>query len=193
VKEVEVLAFKRTDIGTKFAKNLRAEGMAPGVLYGGEQPVHFYAPMIMFKDLLYSPNMYKVNLNVEGTVYACLLQDVTFHPVSEVILHVDFLLMRAGVPVKAEVPIVFEGTSPGVQLGGKFMQKIRRIKVKALPENLPSEVVINISKLELGKNVRVSDIKKGEFEILANPQISVAAVTIPRALKSQQAEEAKKK
>jgi large subunit ribosomal protein L25 len=192
MKSLEIIGFKRANLGKSESKRLREESMVPCVLYGGEEQVHFYAPMILFRDLVYSPVVYEVDLNIEGTHHKAVMQAIQFHPVNEMLLHVDFLLMNDKKEIKIDIPVKFVGVSPGVLAGGKLVTKLRKLKVKALPANLPDFVEVNISDLELGKSVKVSKIKAENYTILTNPASPVATVTIPRALKSAQTEAAKK-
>ncbi|WP_299824943.1 50S ribosomal protein L25/general stress protein Ctc [uncultured Pontibacter sp.] len=193
MKTLEIIGFKRANLGKAQTKELRNESYVPGVLYGGAEQVHFYAPAILFRDLVYSPEVYEVDLNIEGTHYRAIMQDVQFHPVNEMLLHVDFLELNDEKPVKIDIPVKMIGNSPGVMLGGKLVTKLRKLKVKALPANLPDYIEVDISELELGKSIKVGKIKAGDFEILSNPLAPVATVTIPRALKSAQMEEARGK
>ncbi len=193
MQTLEIIGFKRANLGKQQSKELRNESYVPGVLYGGGEQVHFYAPAILFRDLIYSPVVYEVDLNIEGTHYRTVLQDAQFHPVNEMLLHVDFLLLHEDKEVKLDIPVKMVGVSPGVLLGGKLVTKLRKLRVKALPANLPDQVEVDISDLELGKSIKVGKIKAGNFEILSNPLAPVATVTIPRALKSAQTEEARGK
>ncbi len=193
MKTLEIIGFKRANLGKAQTKELRNESYVPGVLYGGAEQVHFYAPAILFRDLVYSPEVYEVDLNIEGTHYRAVLQDIQFHPVNEMLLHVDFLELNDEKTVKLDIPVKFVGNSPGVMAGGKLVTKLRKLKVKALPANLPDAIEVDISDLELGKSIKVSKIKKGDYEILTSGNAPVATVTIPRALKSAQMEEARGK
>lgn len=186
MKTLDLIGYKRTELGSKYSKALRLEGNVPCVLYGGEENVHFYVPMILFRELVYTPEVHFVNMDVEGTEYKCILQDIQFHPVSEVILHADFLLLQDDKELKMEIPVGFEGTSPGLQQGGKLVTKLRKIKVSALPDNMPDRIIASIEGLELGKSVKVGSIETKDFTILNNPLITVASVEIPRALRSAQ-------
>ena len=187
MKKLEIIGYKRANLGKKEAKQLRREANVPCVLYGGEKQVHFHSPMILFRELLYTPDAYLVNLDVEGDEYKCILQDVQFHPVSEMILHADFLEYTEDKPVKMEIPVKPVGNSPGVQVGGRLMTKIRKLKVRALAKDLPDYINVDISDLELGKSVKVKDIKAENFEILNSPSNPVLSVEIPRALRSKKA------
>lgn len=186
MKSVEIVGFKRANLGKNIARDLRMAGSVPCVLYGGKESVNFHVPMILFRDLVYSPNAYTVELNIEGTIYNAILQDIQFHPVSETILHADFLELVPGKEVKMNIPVKFSGTAVGVTKGGKLNAKMRKLKVSALPENLPDFIEVDIASLDLGKTIKVSQIKAEGFQILNAQSIPVVSVDIPRALRGKQ-------
>jgi large subunit ribosomal protein L25 len=185
MKTLEIIGYKRANLGKKESKDLRLEGLAPCVLYGGKQQVHFYTPMILFRDLLYTPNVYQVDLNIEGTHYKAVLQDAQFHPVNEMILHVDFLEMNDEKPLKIAIPLRLQGTAPGVQKGGKLISKLRKLQIKALPAHIPDFIDVDVSGLDLGKSIKVGEIKADNFQVLNNPSTPVASIEIPRALRGK--------
>ena len=187
MKSLEIVGFKRANLGKKEAKQLRLDSYVPCVMYGAGEQVHFSAPAILFRELLYTPEVHIVDLNVEGTVYRAIVQEAQFHPVNEMLLHVDFLQLQDGKEVKMDIPVKYVGVSPGVQQGGKLVSKLRKVKVKALPENLPDYVEVNISDLELGKSIKVNKVQPTNYTILTNPLAPIATVTIPRALKGAMA------
>ena len=125
MKTVEIIGYNRANLGKSEAKRLRAEVQVPCVIYGGDEQVHFYAPMILFRDLVYTDEAHFVHVNVEGLEFRAILQDIQFHPVSDVILHADFLQIFEGKVVKMDIPVHFEGTSPGVTKGGTLIKKRR--------------------------------------------------------------------
>jgi large subunit ribosomal protein L25 len=189
MKSVEILGFKREKTGKKNAKALRLDAQVPCVLYGGESEVHFHSPMIFFRDLVYTPNAHTVDLNIEGDEYKAILQDIQFHPVSEMILHADFLLLKEDKPVKVAVPVKFTGTAPGVQQGGKLVVKTKKLTIKALPKNLPDFITVDISGMELGKSIKVKDLMTEGFEILDAPSNPIVSIEIPRGLRGKVGEE----
>lgn len=191
MKNLEIIGYKRANLGKKASSDLRLDGYAPCVLYGGKDQVHFYTPMILFKELLYSPNVYQVDLNIEGDQYKAILQDAQFHPVNEVILHVDFLELQEDKPVRMEVPIKFTGVAPGVQKGGKLIPKLRKLAIKALPADIPDYITVDISNLDLGKSIKTGEVKAENYTILSSPNIPIATVEIPRALRGKGEEAAK--
>ena len=189
MKTLEIIGYKRANLGKAESKRLRAESNVPCVLYGGNEQVHFYSPMILFRDLVYTPNAHFVNLDIEGVEYKCILQDIQFHPVSEVILHADFLLLDDKKHVKMDIPVKTVGTAPGIQAGGKLVMKQRKLSVRALPANMPDFIELDINELTLGKSAKVGEIKADGYEILNSPLVSVASVDVPRALRGKSAAE----
>ena len=163
MKSVEIVGFQRANLGKTDSKALRAESNVPCVLYGGEEQIHFYVPVILFRPLVYTPNAHVVDLNIEGRKFTAILQDIQFHPVNESILHADFLQLFEDKQVKINVPV----------------------KVMALPAQLPDFVEVDVAHLDLGKTVKVSSIVADGFTILAAPNVPVVTIDIPRALKSQ--------
>ena len=182
MQTLEIIGFKRANLGKSAAKSLRAEGNVPCVIYGGENQIHFYAPVIQFKELVYTPNVYFVNLNIEGEEIKCILQEIQFHPVSEIILHVDFLQLFTGKKVSMDIPVTLIGQSPGVLNGGVLVKKRRTLLVEALPENMPSDIEVSIDGLDFHKSVKVEVVEELDFTILDPGQDSIAVVEIPRAL-----------
>lgn len=187
MKQVEIIGYNRANLGKKGSKDLRLDSNVPCVLYGGESQLHFHVPMFLFRDIIYTGVACTVLLNLEGKQYPCVVQEVQFHPINEMLLHVDFLLLDPKKPVKMNIPIKFEGTSPGVIKGGKLVQKVSTLQVKALPANLPDFIPVDISKLELAKSVKVGEIKAENFTILNAKSIPVCTITIPRSLKQEEA------
>ena len=189
MKTVEIIGYKRANLGKADSKRLREDSNVPCVLYGGKDQIHFYSPMILFRELVYTPDAAFVNLNIEGEEYQAILQDVQFHPVSEIILHADFLLLVDDKPVKMDIPVKFSGNAPGVVAGGKLMVKLRKVRIKALPAKMPEDITLDISGLELGKSIKVESIETADFEILNSSRVTIASVEIPRALKGGEDEE----
>lgn len=184
MKTIEIIGYKRANLGKQEAKQLRRAAHAPCVLYGGKEQIHFYTPMALLKDLVYTPDAHFVHLNIESKAYQCILQDIQFHPVSEMILHVDFLQIFASKQVKMPIPTMIKGQAPGVTKGGNLAKKLRKLPVLAYPKDMPEHIEVDVSALDLGQMVRVRDIKTKHYTILALPGMPVASVEIPRALRS---------
>ena len=180
MKTIEIIGYKRANLGKSKSKKLRDEGNVPCVIYGGKEQIHFYSPMILFRDLVYSPGANFVQLNIEGKIKSAILQDIQFHPVSEIILHADFLELDDNKKIKMEIPVKFLGNAPGVLQGGKILTRIRKLSILAYPKNMPEFIEIDISHLELGKSVKVEEILDDQYNILNSPLVSVVSVNIPR-------------
>ena len=182
----------RKEVGTKYARAVRKTGHVPCVVYGGENVVHFHAHKNAFSKLVYTPEFKKVEINLDGSTYHAIIKDTQFHPVTDALVHVDFIELVSGKKVKAEVPVVITGTAPGIKVGGKLQQSIRKVKIEATPSTLIDSVSVDVSNLELGESVRIRDITAIDgVAILNPPAIPVAAIVIPRALRSAMTEDAK--
>jgi large subunit ribosomal protein L25 len=185
---MEIVAVKgqvRSDVGKKSSKAVRKEGLVPCVIYGTHDTMHFTIDPKAVKPLIYTPEFKLAEIDLDGAAYKCIVKDIQFHPVSDEIVHIDFLSLADGQKVKVEVPLKFEGVSPGMKLGGKLQQNLRRVKIKTTPEHLVDRLVLDISHLELGQAVRVRDIAEIEgIEIMSPPGTPVASIEIPRALRS---------
>jgi large subunit ribosomal protein L25 len=189
---VKVNGTARTGTGKSAAKGDRAQGGIPCVLYGGNDNVHFTTSWADVRHLVYTSDFKTAEISVDGNTYTALVKDVQFHPVTEAIQHVDFLLLTPGTPVKVTLPLRLKGQSPGVKAGGKLLQSVRKIKVKCLPEKMVEELFLDISGLDLGGAGRVRDIEKVDgIEIMMASAIPVVTIEIPRALRAAQAAEAK--
>lgn len=189
MKTIEIIGYKRANLGKSFSKQLRNEGNVPCVLYGGEEQIAFYAPMYLFRDLVYTKEAHFVILNIEGEEYRAILQDIQFHPVADYIMHADFLQLFEGKSVKMNIPVVLDGQAPGVTKGGTLILKRRHLVVKALPKNMPEQIHVNIGGLDFHSAVKVQDIETGDYDILDTPRASIAVVEIPRALRGKSKEE----
>ncbi|WP_370086199.1 50S ribosomal protein L25/general stress protein Ctc [Ekhidna sp.] len=188
MKTVEIIGYKRANLGKTEAKRLREEGMVPCVVYGGDHQIHFYAPMILFRDLVYTDEAHFALLTIEGEPepFEAIIQDVQFHPVSEIIMHADFLQLFRGTPIKMNIPVHPVGTAPGIQQGGKLIRKVKYLQIKALPKNMPEYIEVDVSKLGLGKSIKVGELEVGEYEILNSPLVTLAGIEVPRALKGKE-------
>ncbi len=177
----------RSEFGKKASKATRREGLVPCVAYGKDKVIHFSAKPKAFKSLIYTPDFKVAELNIEGETHRAIIKDSQFHPVTDELLHLDFLLLIEGQSIVTQIPVRTTGVAPGVKLGGKLMQPTRRLKIKTTPENLVDHLTVDISDLDLGKSVRVRDVKAIDgIQIMTSPGIPLVAVEIPRALRSAQ-------
>lgn len=166
MKVIEINATEREDLGGKFARKLRKEGNVPCVVYGGNDPVHFYAPVLAFRDLVYTGEAKKAAINVNGKTIECVMQDIQFHPVSDQIVHIDFIQLVEGKMITMDIPVVLNGTARGVLNGGVLKKTLRKLSVRALPGELPDSIEIDITKLRIGKSIRVRDLAPAGYSIL---------------------------
>ena len=187
MKKLEIIGFKRANLDSASLSELRESGNAPCVVYGPgiKEQIHFYSPIILFRDLIYTPEVHMVDLNIEGTIIKAVLKDAQFHPVSEALLHADFVAFAEDKAIKFEIPVKVVGSSPGLAKGGKLELKTRVLKVKGLAKDFPDVIPVDISKLDLGKSFKVEDVKVEGFEILTNPNVSILTIGIPRALRGK--------
>lgn len=185
MNSVEIKGNLRTDLAKAETKKLRSEDLVPCVLYGTKEPIHFSTHANSFKKLIYTPDAYLVALEVDGKKYEAVLQDAQYHPVSDKLIHADFLVISADKPVTIEVPVKTTGNSKGVIAGGRLVVNLRQVKVKALPKLLPDVVTVDITGVTIGGTVKVKDLKLGEgVEVLNAPNAVVVAVKTTRVSKS---------
>ncbi|MCB0509979.1 MAG: 50S ribosomal protein L25 [Chitinophagales bacterium] len=173
----------RTDMGKKATQALRNEGMIPCVLYGGKENVHFAVTLKQIKDIVFTDKFVVADITVNGKTHEAILKDSDFHPINDTILHLDFQELVKGKKVKVEIPVKLTGTAPGVKAGGKLELSLRKLIVKTTPENLLSEIEVNVGHLTLGKSVKVRDLKT-DLEIMNSLGNPIAQVIIPRAMRS---------
>lgn len=161
-------------------KKLRAEGKVPCVLYGGKEQVHFSAPVLDFRHLVYTPDVHTVNVNVGGKSYTAIMKDIQFHPVTDKIMHIDFLELFDDKAVSIAIPIKITGNSVGVRAGGVLVNKMRKLNISALPKHLPDYVEVKIDDLNIGQDVRVRDISMDGVTFLDSPGNVIAGVKTTR-------------
>jgi large subunit ribosomal protein L25 len=180
MKKVSMSGSLRGNVGKKDAKALRNQGRVPCVLYGGKEQIHFSLEAKAFKPLLDTPDAAFSVLHIDGKEYEAFLQDIQFHPVSDNIYHADFLELMPGKEIIMSVPTSFTGNSIGVIRGGRLMKKLRRLQLRAFPQNMVGVVDIDITNIDIGQSVAVKDIKIENVRILDNPNSIVATVKSTR-------------
>jgi len=190
MKSITIQGTKRESVGKKSTKALRDAELVPCVVYGGEETLNFSAEERAFKGLVYTPEAHTVSIEVDGKTIPAVLQDIQFHPLTDKILHVDFYQLSEDKPVIMEVPVKLTGRSKGVVAGGALRQSFRKLKVKAIPANLPDEIVVDITPLKIGSKLYVGDIKTQGFSFMHPDNAVVVAVKMARtALKGGAAAE----
>lgn len=184
MKTVLVKGQKRTSLGKKESKKLRAQELVPAVLYGGEEPIHFAVAFSELRKVIYTPSVFLVDIDIDGTIHQALMQDVQWHSVEEQILHIDFLKIEENKPIKIDVPVTTSGLAKGIKAGGKLKMNLRRLKVKALAKDLPDTINIDVTKLGIAQSIKVGDLAVKNVEFLDSKSNVVVAVVITRAAKS---------
>lgn len=190
MKSISIQGTKRESVGKKATKALRDAELVPCVVYGGTETLNFSAEEKAFKGLVYTPEAHTVTIELDGNTIPAVLQDIQFHPLTDKILHADFYQLSEDKPVVMEVPVRLTGRSKGVVAGGAMRQSFRKLKLKALPANLPDEIVVDVTPLKIGSKLYVGDIKTNNFTFMHPDNAVVVAVRMSRtALKGGAAEE----
>ena len=195
MKSITIKGSQRESVGKAASKALRNAGQVPCVLYGGDSALHFSAPEMAFKGLVYTPNVYTATIELGGKKYTAILQDIQFDPVTDKIIHIDFYQLKKDKEITIEVPIQIEGTSPGVIAGGVLRIVNRKLKIKALPDKLPDFIPVNISELEMGNRLYVTKLDQSNYKIMHPDNTVVCQVRVSRAAMkaAQEAAKAEKK
>ena len=194
MKSIEIKGSLRTETGKKAAHSLRQNNGVPCVLYGiqkdenGNQvATHFTVTVDGLRKLVYTPHIYVVDLNIDGKIVNAIMKDIQFHPVTDAILHVDFLQINEENPIVMEVPVQLEGLAEGVKAGGKLALQTRKLKVKALYNLIPERLVVNVTNLGLGKTIKVGELNYEGLTLLNAKEAVVCAVKLTRAARGAQA------
>ena len=188
MKEISVKGTLRTELGKKASRELRKANSVPCNLYGeakdeNGKPVAkaFVTTNDELRNLIYSPDIYTVNLNIDGAECKAILKEIQFHPVKDNVLHVDFYEITDTKPIIMEVPIKLEGLAEGVKAGGKLVANVRKLKVKAVYSNIPEKLVINVAHLGLGKTIKVGELNFEGLELMNSTEVVVCQVKMTRS------------
>jgi len=182
MKTVSLSGSLRENVGKKDAKKHRREGLVPCVMYGGKEQYHFAVSDKSFRKFLFSPEVFIFNIEISGKNINAVVQDVQYHPVTDNILHIDFLEVIPEKPVIISVPVKLEGTAPGVLKGGKLILKTRKLKIRAMLENLPDFIMISIDPLEIGDSIKVKDMTRDNIDFLDAQNNVIVGVRTARAV-----------
>lgn len=180
MKVISISVKKRTELGKKATRELRKNADVPCVLYGGSEVLHFYANENEFLNLVYSPNVYLVDIDIEGDKRKAIMQELQFHPVTDKIIHIDFVEVFDDKPVTISIPIKLTGSPIGIKEGGKPRQKRRSLRVKGLPVHLPDFLEIDITDVNIGEVVKVGDLNYDNLEVLDPERSMVYAIVSSR-------------
>lgn len=191
MKTIEIKGTLRNDLGKKSTKKVRKEESVPCVIYGKEKNIHFQAPELSFKNLVYTHEAHLVKINLEGESFNAVLHDMQFHPVTDKILHADFVQIYDNKPVIIDIPVSVTGESIGVKTGGKLIVNRRHLKVKGLSVDLPEELMVDVTELKIAHSIKVGDLKYDKIELLDPKFTTVVTVATSRvALKTEEEEAA---
>jgi large subunit ribosomal protein L25 len=193
MNSVKIEGQSRSEHGKTATRRLRSEGQVPCVIYGGTDTVHFSAPILAFRPLVYTPAFQLADIVVEGKTYRCILKDKQFDVLTDELSHVDFLELVEDRQVIANLPLKFTGQPAGVKAGGRLETKMKSLRVRTLPKFLVEAIEVDITELQLNTNLRVEDVKAENMEVMNSARIPVASVVMTRALRQAESEEAKKK
>lgn len=189
MKVVSLSGSPRENVGKKDAKALRSAGLVPCVLYGSGEQVHFSAEAVQVDKLIYTPEVYKVDLDINGRKSQAIIQEVQQNPLTDDIIHVDFLELDENKSVKISLPVRIKGIAPGVTSGGKLQQVFRKLKLAGLPKDMPADITLDISKLEIGDAIRVKHVEIPGVQLLDPANAVVVSVKMARGAKKKSAEE----
>ena len=189
MKSLAISVKKRENVGKSDSKALRNQGKVPCVLYGGEKQVSFYAHENDFRKLVYTSDVFLVELDIDGTKFSAIMQDIQFHPVTDKILHIDFLQVFDDKEITVSIPVKLTGLSIGVRNGGNLMHRRKSIITRALPSNLPDAITIDISDLKIGMFVYIKDLRSDIYDFLAaDNSVVVGVKTARNAIEDELAE-----
>lgn len=186
--EINLSGAKRTATGKKASKTMRKEGVVPCNLYGekkGEnglpEALAFAVPFSELRKAIYTPNVYVVNLNIDGEKHMAIIKEMQFEPVTDAVLHVDFLEITAEKPIVVGIPVSLKGLAAGVRLGGRMSLSVRQLKVKAPYTQIPEKLEVDVTNLEIGKSIKVGNLSYEGLELVTPAEVVVCSVKMTRA------------
>jgi len=190
MKSVKIEGKKRSELGKKATRQIRSEGNVPSVIYGGNETIHFSAPLMAFRPLVYTPEFQIAEISVDGKTYRTIMKDLQFDVLTDELSHVDLLELVEDRKVVATLPLNFTGQAQGVKDGGRLELKIKSLNVRTFPKYLKESIEVKIDNLQLHGNIRVQDVVAENMEILNSPRIPIASVVTTRALRQADSEAA---
>ncbi|MBX2906238.1 MAG: 50S ribosomal protein L25 [Taibaiella sp.] len=190
MKSVKIEGKKRSELGKKATRQVRSEGNVPAVIYGGKETIHFSAPLMSFRPLVYTPEFQLAEIVVDGKTTKAIVKDLQFDVLTDELSHVDFLELVDDRKVIANLPLNFTGQSQGVKDGGRLLLKMKSLSVRTYPKHLKENIEVPIDNLQLHGNIRVEDVVAENMEILNSPRIPVASVITTRALRQAESDAA---
>jgi len=180
---IDIAGEIRHDMGKKAAKACKAKGLVPCILYGGEKVLAFAVDNTIFRSFVYTPKVVLLNITLEGNVYKAVMKDVQYHPITDKIIHIDFLEISENKKVNIQIPITVTGVSKGVKEGGKLVKNLRKLKVRGIPSSLPDSLTVDVTELEIGQSLRVATLVYPGLEIINPKETPVITIRSTRAAK----------
>lgn len=188
MKQIAINGTKRTDLGKKATKEIRKAGSVPCVIYGEQKDengapvaIHFSVSEKEINKLIYTPHIYLIDINIDGTDHKAVLKEVQFHPVKDNVLHVDFFEVHAEKPIVMGVPVQAQGLAAGVRAGGRLMMMVRKLKVRAMYDQIPEKLTVDVTNLNLGKTIKAGDLNYEGLEMVTSKEVIVCTVKMTRA------------
>lgn len=188
MKQIAISGAQRANVGKKATKEIRNNGLVPCVLYGElkdenglPQAIHFTVSEKEINKIVFTPHIYLIDINIDGTDHKAVIKDLQFHPVKDNVLHVDFYEVHAEKPVTIGVPVSPQGLAEGVRAGGRLITMVRKLKVKALYQDIPEKLLIDVTSLGLGKSIKVGDLHFDNLELVTPKEVIVCTVKMTRA------------
>ncbi len=189
MKEVSLSGSLRANVGKKDAKATRDSGQVPCVVYGSGKQLHFSIKHTDLQKIMYSPDVYAINLDIDGTKMKAIIQEFQQHPVTDKFMHIDFLELSDDKMVKVDIPVTLFGRSIGVMNGGRLQQVFRKLTVLGYPKDIPDTIEVDISKLRIGHSVRVKELESDGIKVLSAPNAVVVSVKMSRGAVDDDEEE----
>ena len=186
MKTVSLSGSLRENVGKKDAKKQRKEGRVPCVIYGGKEQKHFSLDQKDFKKIIFTPEIFIIKIELDGKTFETILQDIQYHPVTDIVLHADFLELVPGKAVTLAIPVQLEGTAPGVIKGGRLQLKLRKLRMKGLVEDMPEHVVLDISGLDIGNAIKVKEVPGEKLQFLDPANAVVVSVKSARGVSEEE-------
>lgn len=182
MKKLELKGTQRSGVGKKDAKKLRREGRIPAVLYGGSENIHLSLERKEFNKAVFTPNVHRIQLDLDGTTHDTIIQSLQFDPVSDNVVHADLLELHPEKPVKVKIPVRTHGIAEGVRTGGRLRVALKQITVVAKPDKIPEAIEVNIENMQVGDYIRIGDLDYPELEFMRDPETMIVAVRALRSL-----------
>ena len=180
MKTVSMSGSRRESVGKKDAKKHRQEGRVPCVIYGGKEEIHFVVEEKDLSKLLFTPETFFIKMSIDGSEHDCILKEVQYHPVSDHVLHADFMEFSGDKPITTSIPVKISGSAPGVMKGGQLLQKFRKLTLTAMPDEMPENIPVDVSGLDLNDKILVGEIKEDHFKIKERSDQILVTVRITR-------------